>query len=759
MTSFTCSSLRCFFRRCLAGAAVLTLSGNLQAGLSPLKLSASFAPEAGVGTSVTLRVNGAEGQIYEVQSSEDLKDWSSVGLGQLHGGELRFEQFVPASRTRRYYRAARVMLPSPVPFQVLAGSGLSVSVDPGTLSFPGNDPIAVPGGDVMLKPNSVNHIGIDLFDFSLHAFTRKIHSGAVFLADVTTDAEGIIQIDAPRAVAARLSRVPKAQAAIRAGNSLNVLLIGDSLTQGAGASFSNIWSQLLFGDKARSSRWNLLPLDPQLKYANAAAGGNTVLYGMSLVGTAIGPNGAGWATDHPDQAIFRTLYNDARLVSQGQLAPESFPSPFLSNPPDLLVIGFGANAISDEAVYLETIIREFRSRGTEVILLTSNRRFDGNTPMLANEELLQLVSDNQACAIADTYDYVEEANRNGIPTYADEVHQNDEGQRRYAAAIRSVLNDLKQEADPLQASPNRITLATPNFFPPGRFPTATLVQCFPNADTGSRTNARDPGLSLPVVLGRAGHAAAVTHLTTGQWATYAGSRVLAVDLIVENLPGENGVLRVSTGFDAYTVKSVPVYGALSPMQVFRILSYQEVHQIPNNASFFNREQNGAASVGLRLTCVEGLVRVAGVVFHTYKGFDVPFESMTFSGNWGSERSALDLPAWRYTDSISDTVTIPFRGNGVEVWLHAGAAAGRVNVLLNGAPAKTAIELYQPSGTAPLLYSLKIFPGLASLDQPVSSLYGNYVLQVRLDGVNASTGAVSPQQRRLALYGAQALDTR
>jgi hypothetical protein len=105
------------------------------------------------------------------------------------------------------------------------------------------------------------------------------------------------------------------------------------------------------------------------------------------------------------------------------------------------------------------------------------------------------------------------------------------------------------------------------------------------------------------------------------------------------------------------------------------------------------------------------------------------------------------------------VTIPFRGNGVEVWLHAGAAAGRVNVLLNGAPAKTAIELYQPSGTAPLLYSLKIFPGLPSLDQPVSSLYGNYVLQIRLDGVNASAGPVSPQQRRLGLYGAQALDTR
>jgi hypothetical protein len=82
MTYFICSSVRGFFRHCLAGAAVLTLSGNLQAGLSPLKLSASFAPEAEVGTSVTLRVNGAEGQIYEVQSSKDLKpgapwDWVS----------------------------------------------------------------------------------------------------------------------------------------------------------------------------------------------------------------------------------------------------------------------------------------------------------------------------------------------------------------------------------------------------------------------------------------------------------------------------------------------------------------------------------------------------------------------------------------------------------------------------------------------------------------------------------------------------------
>jgi hypothetical protein len=109
-----------------------------------------------------------------------------------------------------------------------------------------------------------------------------------------------------------------------------------------------------------------------------------------------------------------------------------------------------------------------------------------------------------------------------------------------------------------------------------------------------------------------------------------------------------------------TDKVVPVYGALSPMQVFRVLSYQEVHQIPEQRLVLQTgERNGAASVGLRLTCVAGRRPGCRPSCSTpTKGVDVPFESMTFSGSWSSERSALDLPAWRCTDSISDTVAVP-----------------------------------------------------------------------------------------------------
>lgn len=499
-------------------------------------------------------------------------------------------------------------------------------------------------------------------------------------------------------------------------------------------------------------------MDPALTFVNMGAGGNSSAYGVALLADAIGPNGAGWATDHPDQAIFRTVYNDSQLVLGGGYNSESFKSPFISQLPDLVVVGFGANSVPDEAIQIETIVREFRRRGVEVALLTENPR-SFPTPFLRDTSLIRSLADAQDCAIVDSFAYVEEGVLNGLSTYTDEVHQNAAGQRLYAAAIRSVLNDLALTPSTNTPAMDRVLSTQATRFPLGRIPNTTLYQYDPSYTTGGRIAAVDASLSLPVVMGHRPASNAVVLLEPGQVATYAASRVLAVDIVVENQPKESGGFEITTQFGAFRITTNAVVGAVVPLQVWRAVDDADLQAISGAASFFSDWKNPVPTLGLRITCTSGRIRLGGVVFHTFKGEDIPFDSMKTTGLWSQERSALDLPNWLFSDASDATVTLPFVGNGIEVWLYAGNGAGIVNASLDGVKVGTSHDLFRASGGAPLLYSLKLFPGTPTASVPFSSQYGPHVLTLTQAGVNAGADPTEARRRRLALYGAQALDTR
>jgi hypothetical protein len=235
--------------------------------------------------------------------------------------------------------------------------------------------------------------------------------------------------------------------------------------------------------------------------------------------------------------------------------------------------------------------------------------------------------------------------------------------------------------------------------------------------------------------------------------------VLSVDAIVENQQGEDGTIELSTNFRNDVFKNVHITGSALPWQQVTLL---DVSEIPNLQAFSFYPFDWrvpAAMMGLRITCLSGNVKLAGLVFHTFKGIDIPFESMTFSQNWNSELGGLDGTPVRYADTNNSTVTIPFNGNGVEVMLQGGTTGGILSASVDGTAVNSTLDLYASVGGAALLYSLKVFPNNLDYSKPIGGNYGSHSIQLTLIGANPSASAPSLGRRTFSICGAQAIDSR
>jgi hypothetical protein len=708
---------------------------------------------------IILHLSGGAGAVYEVQASSDLKLWAPIGLCTLPpDGNMSFREPAPAPE-RRCYRAVLADSMTPDSFLVMPGDGLSAEIGGGTLTTADGSIVQVPGGSIVLQPNTTNYVALDLFDLQFRVLPRFIHSGGALLAEVVTGANAVIGFIQHTVHSIPPTRIPRFKRKLANSEPARALILGDSLSVVYGVAPSNSWPQLVAGANPSTNRWNLLSVDPNLTYVDIANGGATARYGMAVIGATIPPNDLANPCDNQDQAFFRTAYNDASAPE----APTARRSPFLENPPDMLLISFGANTTVDEVPFLETTVRAFRQAGSEVVIMSDNDWLDPThaTPLTDDPNRLTTIADAQGCAIADTLAFVGEANREGTYTYIDAVHQDPEGERQYAAACRSVLNDLAQLEEIRLPSPLRATLGASEV-PPYRFPNSTLLQFRPNATTGSRIAAQDDRRNMAVSLGGQQASNAVVLLRLGQYAAYSCSRVLGVDAIVENQTGENGILSVSIDSGASQLKQINIYGVslgIAWTQV-PLLTAAEVWQL-NHPGYITNWNELAATLGLRLTCVAGAIKLAGVVFYTIKGADIPFESMAFAGQWGAETSALDSPPWRYTGVAGNFAVIPFVGNGIEVLLHAGSAAGTIlsAVDVGGILVQSSFSLQRASGATPLVYSMKVFPGSLDLANPITDGYGPHVLVLQLDGYGPSPAPSTQGNRPFAIYSAQALDAR
>ncbi len=493
-------------------------------------------------------VQGPAGAPVTLQQSEDLLNWNDIAHGVIADDEFQVAVSASGSHFFRAVPAETVIRLSPNSFDV--------QVNPALVSGPDGAVWRVAPQTVRVRPGT-NYLAGDLFDGQLHVLPRRIHSGAVFYGVVIADWGGAIRAEPLPAEFPRTA-IPKTKAIITAHRPLKVALIGDSMTQGGGVrDYHQLWAFLLFEKTATTNTWTLLGDVPSVKQFNVGMAGAQAEYG--LVATR----------------------------------PES---PLLTSGYDLAIIGFGENQSFGDGPLVEAAVHNLRAAGIEVILHTSARNFVGApTPFLEDEALLAQIAANQGCALADTYSYISENPGN---TSADLIHPSVLGHGAWAGCMRSILNSLVQESNPLVPAAEFQSLASVPAVYQASFPNSASAQFKPTTSSGD-TAAPWFYNSLAPYLGGAEAGTPNTLLTQGQSATFHADLACSVSLMTESRDGEAANLELDYG-NGMPVGTLTINGTSRGPVIW---------PFPGIGGW-----NTNLPVNLTITVKEGLIRLAGVSF-------------------------------------------------------------------------------------------------------------------------------------------------
>lgn len=641
----------------------------------------------------------------------------------------------------------------------ISASGLVATVRKGTVVFGDGSAASVTGGSVQLLPNSTNFVMLDLRDLSLHAWRRAGDRGAVLVGTVVTGPTSVISISQPIEFKVPDSRLSRTRAALANNCSIKVLLIGDSLTAGAGASAGNAWYICLF-DVAQAA--NTAYLGTNFSYVNTGLGGAVSRWGMAVladvVGRPYGPdavNAPGWATS---RGAYKNSFATTPLANVGQ------PSGFLMPKPTLAIVCFGANAqynSNEELGYLETIVRKLRREGCDVILW--NGVWNNYNPSALTSkpgDYYLRIADRHGAEYIDTAARVDEYNRDASGTfvgntYNDGVHQKDAGQQIIANAFKALF-----------VRPQRVQVIPPNDY---RLLINVQSNWFPNhADveigqagaivTPATTVAANNGYSIAIVSGGKSAASANLSLNPGTNVCYAFSRACAVDWFIYTTAPASFDLTQAGGGWSKTGIAVP---SQSWGLVQAGMSYGDCV-----GNIFGSGAPGQNNWPLRNWCFNatvtaGTINADACIAYNFDGYSVPYSAMDFKGTWGEEDAAHDAAQrYKYSDDLGNaSVTIPFTGNGLVVYIHSFTASGKIDTYVDGQQIHFAADTYN-TGTYAFVTPLQFWPKNMTRTANFADNYGSHVAKIVLTStVNGSAGAAAAQNRRLAVYEAFAVDAR
>lgn len=623
-------------------------------------------------------------------------------------------------------------------------TGLSIVFDGGEITTAVGSTIFYGGGTVTVPDNSVNYVMLDLYDKGLHVFPRAIHRGAVLIATVVSSNGRIKSIKQPQSVFIKGSRISKFKSSLKRKNrKLRVALIGDSLTQGAGG--TPRWTDILFSVNQSSLGLNVVNAE-NIMIDNYAVGGQTAHFGAVQLGV-----GVRCATGkYPNSSVsygprYLNAYSDYLGIAAN--VKESDTRVFQY---DLAIVNLGVNGGSDNYAFTENIIRELRNRGTEVIIGTSNFRTDNPDFYFTEGFHMSQLAEAYGCELVDVWSYVKEAANNGKITHADTIHMSTEGHMAWAKAMRSVLNDIDQVGDTFSNSnQNRIYISdtTTGTSSNGKFPNEVEVVFHPLHHTGtvSSVGGSTPKVNNPALqFGGKTPTDCSTTLTSGQSAWFGHGGAMSADVLYE----------MSTPFkaDIYTQGGSTKVTSISnsTIQAGRVALAEAVGfgNMPNSSSI------GLVNQSIQVVVTEGTLNLVGMAFHTWKKKEIIFEEMVFSGTWGTENGGYSPSVWKYTDIDGDSVFFEFEGTGCTVLLNQQNAGGKIDVWVDGVQVQTGLDLY---GTGKTIYPLNLF-GIRDATS-YNRGYGNHNVRIKLNGVNASAVAPNAQNRRLAIYGVSAFDSR
>lgn len=449
-------------------------------------------------------------------------------------------------------------------------------------------------------------------------------------------------------------------------------LFGDSLIAGAGT--GKMWWQLLFDQfNASNNELNLItqgfsntPYISDVK--NYGIGGTTAHNLMMLLGSE------------------RETINSSEYIASTIQGDYTHFSNILTQNLDLAIISIGANGGNWSDHLLERFIRELRSVGTEVILLTANPRRDAVEFADEFSEKYKALAIKYACEVADTNAYVKNAILTNKYTldeiFADNIHMAVKGHELYAECILDIFkknSNNKNAFTPYSKSSQYLyehsTLES--------FPNEIINQYEPRITTGTKVSLQTSNLNdlfihkLPIYnTGRNMNDNIVTKLLPGQFAEFECDSAIGVNLMTDQRADAKVEIRYRNDIILGTVSLNIAHGAYFPYE---------------GVEFGNYEGNSFISKPIRVYCTEGEVYLIGVSFLSLKRESI--EKVNMNGTWNN-KTELNVNV-RYTDNIGDSLSFTFNGTGVSALLGWHECGGKIEITIDGKIYKT-IDCYMHS---------------------------------------------------------------
>lgn len=612
---------------------------------------------------------------------------------------------------------------------IYSKNGLILNAKPFEIKI-GDTVFSIPKKEITLPPNESLFIGYDLLSFKIHFLRRQDQDGIIWVGEVVTYS-GSISIIKHIIPVAPLDKIPKFRETLINGQKKSkVALIGNSIiegTAGDGISFED----LLFDPLTSAEGYNVPNAsEGNVESYNFSVGGQTSHFGTLWTGKGV-KSGEG---TFDDTAL--TYDNEAQREStRYDLYKTLKNSPLFTEAYDLVIIGFAVNGGSHKMAYLESMVKNIRDNGIEVILTTQNFRSTTGEEHFDDAKIIKKIADAYGCAIADTWCYMKELQQTGVNPLFDTVHPNEAGKEAYASCIRTIINnkDLKFKSPSINTTRILKDQDDPNLNK--NFPNSSEIDCHPFFNDGSIIASSSPDLINPAIAysGKTS-ALSVISLSVGQKVKFCHGFASAFDVIIDgSMVGDFDIKRHN---ETTIIKSYSqgVASVNRPKLVEVTVS-----------EYTNTNLSLIENTGIQIVCTNGTVKIYGILWHTYKNNTIDLDLVKKTGTWTS------LINWVYghrrcfyTDTIGDYMSFKYKGSACILYLAKRSASGIVDIYLNGEMYLADYDLYNSGTYLDPIYISKIEGNY--YDNPIT----DNTVTVHLKGVNGSAIAPVSNNRRLTL---------
>ena len=288
------------------------------------------------------------------------------------------------------------------------------------------------GGKIELFPNEDQYIFVDIFTKEIHRFKHYYHDGGILLGFVKTSQNSIqkiipIDIDFPK------NAISKFTKKLFSNTSVKIAIIGDSLFR-PDTGEGNRWLDRVF-NKNNENKTFLFPFVQNIKTDNYSVGGESAMWGLAQLAWDVRTDG---------------YIEDGEVYATKERGKED---PILTDNYDLYIIGLGTNDGSYNSIehkynkeFYESMIRKLIKNNKDVMIVTASNNKNIINYHTDTVDWQIEIARKYGCALANSWDYTYEAAKEGKNIWTeDTIHMNDEGQKLYANAVRSVIFPYQSE--------------------------------------------------------------------------------------------------------------------------------------------------------------------------------------------------------------------------------------------------------------------------------------------------------------------------